>query len=89
MKNYKFYGMNEVPAKQEDEPSFSKTVMVYDKTSDESIFSELGYYCFDSDEWVHFGSDSMDLICWCYIPNPSEFIITNKLETTTHRGYRL
>lgn len=82
-----FYPMLELPEKSVDEPNFSKTVIVYDLTGDDTIFSNHGYYNFQDLEWVHFGDDSMHLICWCYIPDPKEFIEKNDLEITLHKGF--
>jgi len=88
MPDYKFFPMNELPEKSVDDPSFSETVIVYDKTSNDHIFENLGYYDFEGSEWTHFGDESMNLICWCYVPDPKKFISSNDLEIALHRGYR-
>jgi len=88
MKDYNFYPMNKLPEISVDDSTFSRTVLVYDKTSNDHIFENLGYYDFESSEWVHFGDESMNLICWCYVPDPKEYINQKKLKTVIHRGYR-
>ncbi len=83
-----FYPMSKRPEHSDDEYLFSKTVMVYDEGSDTDKFSELGYFDFENDEWIHFGDNSMKLICWCEIPDPADYIKNNNLKSVTHRGYR-
>lgn len=65
---------------------FSVPVLVFDKS--DLNFCEIGHYNFDTKEWSHFGENSMKLICWCYLPNPSEFVENNNLEYVLHEGYR-
>lgn len=66
--------------------SFSIPVLVFDK--DEPNFCEIGHYNFDTKTWSHFGENSMKLICWCYLPNPSIFLKNNNLEYVLHEWYR-
>ena len=80
-----FFKMQDFPTQVEGE-TFSKTVLVYDEG--ENDFCELGYYDFVKEEWNVFGDMSMRLICWCYPPNPSEFINSQKLKHEIHNGYR-
>ena len=84
-----FNRMQEIPKRATDLAGnfedFSVPVLVFDKS--EHNFCEIGYYNFDTKEWSHFGENSMRLICWCYLPNPSEFIKNNRLEYVLHKGY--
>lgn len=80
----KFHSMQELPEREHKE-DFSKTVLLYD----ENDYVDLGYYSFDTKEWVIFGDMSMKIICWSYPPNPRDFILENKnLKPELHRGYR-
>jgi len=64
---------------------FSLTVIVYDKSDG---LADLGYYDFEKKQWFILGDFSMQLICWCYIPDPKKFIADNKLTSVLHNGYR-
>lgn len=78
-----FYPMNQPPEISEGD-SFSKTVIVYDEDLE---YSDLGFFDFESSQWHIFGEFSMNLKCWCYIPN----VDTEKVKsfkTSTHHGYR-
>ena len=85
-----FKSMQELPKRVYDlngnAEYFSVPVLVYDE--DAPCYCEIGYYNFDSKEWAHFGQKSMRLICWCKIPNPTEFVKSNNLISVTHEGYR-
>jgi len=79
--------MQELP-KQAKNEHFSVAVLVYDEN--DPTFCEIGHYNFDTKQWSHFGENSMKLICWCYLPSSSDFLILNKevLKSVTHEGYR-
>ena len=79
-----FFSMSNRPKPSKDVPHWSETVLVYEKYHD---FQDFGYFDFETDEWHILGSDSMDLICWCYIPIPDKKI-TNCFNSTTHYGYQ-
>lgn len=85
-----FFPMQEIPKKATDLlgrfEDFSVPILVFDKS--EPNFCEIGHYNFDTKEWSHFGENSMKLICWCYLPDPSDFIKNNELEYVLHEGYR-
>ncbi len=89
-KEYIFYPMQMIPNQATDlegnKENFSVSVLVFDMS--DNIFCEIGYYNFDTKTWNHFGENSMKLICWCYLPDPREFIKNNKLEYVLHDGYR-
>jgi hypothetical protein len=86
-----FHSMQKIPKQATDlngniEP-FSVAVLVYDDT--EHPFCEIGHYNFDTGTWSHFGEGSMHLICWCYLPDPTEFRRNNPdLKSVIHEGYR-
>lgn len=81
-----FYPMTEIPP-QVDGEWFSETVLVYDRA--EPTFAALGFYNFDTEMWSHFHEESMQLICWTFIPNPTEFVNQNpQLEWVRHTGYQ-
>lgn len=83
----KFYSMQEKPKVATnlygESELFSVPVLVFESEE----FCEIGHYNFDTKEWSHFGDNSMQLICWCYIPNPKDFIKNNKLKWVKHTGY--
>lgn len=79
-----FFPMSRRPKPSKDVPKWSETVLVYEKDHD---FQDFGYFDFEMDEWHILGSDSMKLICWCYIPMPSEKT-TKCFNPVTHFGYR-
>jgi hypothetical protein len=85
-----FYSMNCFPEKAKDlkgnKECFSVPVLVFDE--DYPTFCELGNYNFDTGKWSHFGDNSMKLICWCFLPNPTDYIKNNKLYSVKHEGYR-
>jgi hypothetical protein len=81
----KFYPMQEHPRQKENE-MFSVPVLVYDM--DDPEFCEIGHYDFDTGMWSHFGDFSMKLICWCYLPDATEFVKNNKLVHVLHDGYQ-
>jgi len=80
-----FYKMQEYPrlVKGED---FSETVIVFNE--DDYSYCELGYYDFKDKEWNIFSEMSIKLICWCYPPNPKEFLNGKNFSAETHIGYR-
>jgi len=66
---------------------FSLPVLLFDK--EEPTFCNIGHYNFDTETWSHFGEESMKLICWCYIPNPTDYIKKMRFLThVLHDGYR-
>lgn len=69
-----------------NEESFSVPVLVFDES--EPTFCEIGHYNFDTKSWSHFGENSMKLICWCYLPNPTEFLKCKNFKSVIHDGYR-
>jgi len=84
-----FYKMQDLPKVATDlkgnkEP-FSVPVLVFDK--DTPTFCNIGHYNFDTETWNHFGEDSMLLICWCYIPDPTDFVRDTDLEFVLHDGF--
>lgn len=79
-----FFKMQHFPEQEKGE-TFSKTVLVFDES--ENTFCDLGYYDFEKSEWVVLGDMSMKLICWCYLPDPTEFLKTKNYKIETHRGY--
>lgn len=79
-----FFKMQHFPPQQKDE-LFSETVLVFDES--DNTFCDLGYYDFEKSEWVVLGDMSMNLICWCHLPDPTEFIKTKNFKSVTHRGY--
>ena len=82
--------MQELPKVATDlngnEESFSVPVLVFDEK--EPTFCEIGHYNFDTNSWSHFGENSMKLICWCYLPNPTEFLKGKNFKSVQHDGYR-
>lgn len=86
MNSEKFFPMTEIPPRSEDK--FSVIVTVYEDTGDYGVYHDLGWYDFESSEWVISGNDSMNLVCWTLIPDAQEFIKNNDLPITKHRGYR-
>jgi hypothetical protein len=85
-----YFKMQELPKVATDlngnEESFSVPVLVFDET--EPTFCEIGHYNFDTNSWSHFGENSMKLICWCYLPNPTEFLKGKNFNSVLHDGYR-
>ncbi len=79
-----FHSMQEFP-EQVDGEKFSKTVLVFDES--EETFCDLGYYDYESKEWVLFGDMSIRLICWCYTPDPTNFLIGKNFKWEKHKGY--
>jgi hypothetical protein len=78
-KTIKFHSMMEFPEKIEGE-NVSKDVLLY--KDGELEFNELGFYDFESNEWVTFSEYPNSFICWCYPPNASDFVkAKNKLNT--------
>lgn len=85
-----FHKMQDIPERDRDLSGnlldTSITVLVFDAHSEH--MSEFGYYDFELEQWVHFGDFSMQLVCWCKIPDPSKFIKANKPTIVLHKGYR-
>lgn len=79
-----FFPMSKKPERDESDPSFSKTVIIYGSQS----FVELGYFDFDADQWTHFGENLFLLKCWCYIPNPTVLIDNTEWEAIALKGYK-
>ena len=79
-----FYPMSELPARDESDASFSKTVIVY---GDKLNFIDMGYFDFEEGEWSHFGQNIFLLKCWCYIPDPVENNY-EKWESIMPKGYK-
>ncbi|MNK10875.1 hypothetical protein D3C87_289070 [compost metagenome] len=82
--NIIFYPMSELPAKDESDASFSKTVIIYNNKLN---FVDLGYFDFEEGQWSHFGENSFLLKCWCYIPTPL-VIEDEKWEIIAPKGYQ-
>jgi len=82
--NIIFYPMSEIPARDQSDVSFSKTVIIY---NDKLNFVDLGYFDFEEGQWSHFGENSFLLKCWCYIPKPLE-IEDEKWEIVIPKGYK-
>lgn len=80
-----FKPMNKFP-KQAKGEYFSVPVLVFDENDND--FCEIGHYNFDTQSWSHFGENSMKLICWCYLPNPKEFLKSKNWISVEHDGYR-
>jgi len=77
--------MTELPRRVKNE-QFSVSVLVYNV--DDLTYCEIGYYNFDTEIWSHFGEDCIELICWCYLPNPEEFVEHNKhIKPVKPEGY--
>lgn len=74
--------MSELPAPDESDASFSKTVIIY---GDGLNFVDLGYFDFEEKQWSHFGKNIFLLKCWCYIPDPGE---NKKWESIVPKGYK-
>lgn len=74
-----FYPMDQLPVKSVDEPIFSTIVLVFDKSSEIFLNCELAFYCFETNKWIQFADDQLELVCWCYIPNPKSYLINAKL----------
>lgn len=88
MKN-DFHPMWKKPPQVKDE-HFSETVIVYDLDHDtkEVEASDLGFYNFDTEEWMILGDLSMKLCCWTEIPNPTSFMQDKDWVVELHMGYR-
>lgn len=71
----KFYPMTIYPPKDGKEP-FSALVLVYDES--DSRYFDLGYYDFEEKRWRLLNEESMNLKCWCHVPDPSEYLTDNK-----------
>ena len=80
-----FYPMTEIPAPDESDPSFSKTVMIY---SDALSHVEFGYFDFEEQQWSHFSKTQFLIKCWCYIPNPKDFIKDKHWQPIATKGYK-
>jgi len=80
-----FYPMALIPEADEVDASYSKTVLVF---GEKRQFVELGFYDFESKQWSHFGEDSFLLKCWCYVPNPENYLKANNPVSVKHAGYR-
>lgn len=85
----KFYPMQKLPEVSKDllgniEP-FSETVLVFEEK--DPTYCEPGWYNFDTGKWQHHGDFSMKLICWCNLPDATEFVNNNKLTHVLHEGY--
>ena len=84
-----FYNMQTLPKRSYDlvgnPEDFSVTVLVF--SEDEPTHAELGFYNFDTEAWSHFGDFSMMLICWCYLPDPTEFLKDKDFVAIEHEGY--
>jgi len=86
-----FYNMQTFPKVATDlkgnKENFSVPVLVFDEENPD--YFEIGHYNFDSKEWNHLGDVSIKLICWCYPPNPTEFLKEfNNWKSEKHIGYR-
>lgn len=84
-----FHTMQEVPRQATDLKGnleeFSETVLIYDKGLE---LWTLGWYNYDTKDWNHHMEESMKFDCWCYPPDPAEFISKNVLESVKCSGYR-
>ena len=80
-----FYHMGHFPDKEPGE-DFSKTVIIFSEDTEDGYF-DIGYYDFENSDWVIFGDMSFRMICWCYAPNPVEFLKGKNLKSAEHRGY--
>jgi hypothetical protein len=85
MMHVEFYPMSEVPECEENDPSFSKTVIIY---GDKKDFIEFGYYDFEIKQWAHFGENISLLKCWCYIPDPDVLKKDTKWNAIKPKGYK-
>ena len=85
-----FYNMQRLPKVAKgingQPQEFSVPVLLFDK--DDPTFCEIGHYDFKNKTWTHFGEMSLKLICWCYIPNPTNFLKNKEFEYVIHEGYR-
>jgi len=79
-----FYSMQDLPKAHPNE-NHSLTVLIFDE--EDHNYVELGFYDFEKKEWFVFGEISIKMICWCYAPNPKEFISNNNLKSEKHNGY--
>ncbi len=80
-----FKPMTEFPEPANDGSNCSKTVLVYDEN--ELDYAEIGYYSFETNEWVVFGDFSLKLICWRYAPKPDKKDVEG-YTSVKHRGYQ-
>lgn len=78
------------PPSIDSDTRYSQTVLVYEiePTTKEVVDSDLGSYDFETKEWIVLGDFSMNLYCWCLIPNPTEFLQDKEWNFVTHKGYR-
>lgn len=84
-----FFPMQKLPEVSKDflgniEP-FTESVLVFDEK--DPSFCEIGWYNFDVGMWQHDGDFSMKLICWCNIPDATQFTKYNSLIPVLHQGY--
>lgn len=84
MEEIKFYPMSQKPTPDESDDSFSKTVIVY---GEKNTVVGLGYYDFETEEWLHFNHNSFLLKCWCYLPAP-KFEEDISWEAIAPKGYK-
>lgn len=80
-----FYPMTEIPAPDDSDKSFSKTVIIF---GDKLNFIDLGYFDFEEQQWSHFGRNHYLLKCWCYIPDPAPIVYTKEWMLIEPKGYR-
>ena len=83
--NTEFYPMTQTPLPDSSDASFSCTVIIY---GTEAQQMELGYYDFEEGQWAHFGKNGFLLKCWCYIPNPRNFLNKVSWEAVPSKGYK-
>jgi len=85
MKEIEFFPMSHRPPYSKDDPEYSEVVLVFDN---EINHSDFGFFKFSDESWNVLGDDSLKLICWCFIPDPSEFLKDRSWESIKHFGYR-
>ena len=82
MEDFVFYPMSKKPLPDNEDTSFSKTVIIYSEGLDTF---EFGYFDFEQELWTHFGKNEILLKCWCYVPHPKNVI--EEWQTLEPKGY--
>lgn len=85
MEEIEFYPMTERPALDESDVSFSKTVIIF---GEKFNIVTLGYFDFEINEWSQFSDSNFLLMCWCYIPEPSNVYLNTNWSPIAPKAYK-
>ncbi|MDP3443094.1 MAG: hypothetical protein Q8T08_09580 [Ignavibacteria bacterium] len=71
-----YFKMQQIPKRAKrfnvDDEEFSVSVLVFN--AEDPTHAEIGFYDFDTSKWSHLGDTEIEMICWCYMPDPTDFL---------------